>query len=60
MSDLALFAGDRFYRSQFGNGLSSYLLFMKDGTTYADPLFPGGIASSGDAATVINNAITNA
>src|SRR6266566_1184361 len=42
MSDEALFVGDRFYRSQFQNGLSSYLIFQQGGVTYADPLFPGG------------------
>src|SRR5205823_3427739 len=55
MSDIGLFVGDRYYRSQFQNGLSSYLVFLKDGITYADPLFPGGVPYSGS--TAIQNAI---
>src|SRR5467141_3124475 len=59
MSDVALFAGDRFYRGQFNNGLTSYTIFQKDGIVYADPGFPGGIPYSGtDAATVINQSIS--
>src|SRR6266480_846841 len=55
MSDLATFVGDRYYRSQFSNGLSSYLVFLNGGIIYADPLFPGGVPYSGS--TAIQDAI---
>src|SRR5206468_6248133 len=58
MSDVALFAGDRFYRSQFGTGQASYTIFQKDGVTYADPGYPGGTPYSGTVPrTVIQNTI---
>src|SRR6266581_1749864 len=57
MSDEALFVGDRFYRSQFQNGISSYLVFLQNGLFYADPLFPGGVPYSGlDGAAVTHSA----
>src|SRR2546421_9610093 len=56
MSDVALFAGDRYYRSQFGTGLASYTVFQKDGVTYADPGYPGGVSYSGtEPGLVIRN-----
>ena len=60
MSDIAEFVGDRFYRSQFQNGLSSYLIFQQDGVTYADPLFPGGTPYSAANLTGANNPIQQA
>src|SRR6266566_3099293 len=64
MSDEALFAGDRFYRSQFDTGQATniiqatYHIFQNNGVVYADPGVFGGTPYSGsDAATVINNAL---
>src|SRR5439155_3755829 len=60
MAEVALFAGDRFYRSQFNTGQASYTIFQKDGVVYADHGYPGGTPYSGtDVGAVVNSCITN-